>query len=113
MPQRERCRARSIHRKPLSEWAYYRESLPEPREPRFPPPVPPVYAQRIAEGIRHGLRLMLVYEDREGRRTKRHIVPKQWIVPGELVLAHCELRGVERHFRLDRFLDCQAVAADA
>lgn len=104
-PQHHRCRRRNVHHKPDNGYSF------GPRVPRRtsiePQPVPPAYIHRVAEAILHGQRLMLVYEDYRGGVTKRHIVPKHWVEPGDRFTAHCELRGEDRDFRVHRFLDCQ------
>lgn len=108
MPKHWRCRERNHHSYGNKfDWRDYRA----PRRPRpvrtEATPVPQSFILRVAEGIRHGLRLMLVYEDAQGRITKRRIRPKHWTHPGDRFAAHCELRGEDRDFRVHRFLDCQ------
>ncbi len=85
-----------------------RRASPDQRQAEKPSEPPPAaYLQRIRQAMEGGLRLSIGYEDSEGRRTHRTVKPLTWSREGELFVAHCELRGEERHFRVHRLLDCQ------
>jgi predicted DNA-binding transcriptional regulator YafY len=60
----------------------------------------------IAEAIRTGRVLRLLYQDVEGDETARTVWPVTLLdrTRSRLLAAHCELRGAFRHFRLDRII---------
>jgi hypothetical protein len=113
MPKRRRCGARNKH----SYGPYKIQRFPKaPRAPRPPSDflgkAQPAYVHRIAEAIRDGGRVGIVYRDAYGQLTKRHVRPRAWIEAGDLFVAHYELRGADRHFRVGRCLDCQCSPVD-
>ncbi|MBP6603847.1 MAG: hypothetical protein KA250_18675 [Verrucomicrobiales bacterium] len=108
IPERYRCAATNHHVKPSNKWDYLEHGLLRIRRHRPDSrPLSPAYLSRVTAAIRDHLRLLLVYEDAQGRVTERHIVPMHWVVPGDRFTAHCELREADRDFRVHRFLDCQ------
>jgi hypothetical protein len=58
-----------------------------------------------------GQTVEITYVDTHGRTTYRHIRPLRLEEHDgrEILVAHCELRDAERHFRLDRIVDWRAV----
>jgi predicted DNA-binding transcriptional regulator YafY len=50
--------------------------------------------------------LTISYVDTHGRTTQRRVHPLrlETLHGRQILVAHCELRGEERHFRLDRIL---------
>jgi predicted DNA-binding transcriptional regulator YafY len=62
------------------------------------------HVQAVREAIRHEHKLCLDYEDERGAATRRTVWPfaLAYFEGRRLLAAWCELRGGNRHFRIDR-----------
>lgn len=67
--------------------------------------------EALEAAINAGHVWVITYVDTHGRTTHRRIQPLRLETHDgrEIVVAHCELRGAERHFRLDRIVEWQSV----
>jgi len=64
----------------------------------------------INRAISAGSIVRIVYRDYHGQVTERNIEPLEWVTH-DRIRALCHLRGEERHFRVDRIVDCALVNA--
>ncbi len=77
-----------------------------PISPDPPEPVSRKFLDRVSVGISRGVRIRLVYLDRNEIKTVRTVLPLRW-GKGDHFIAFCELRSAEREFCVHRILDCQ------
>lgn len=63
----------------------------------------------LEAAVAAGQALAITYVDTRGRTTRRRIRPRRLETHNgqDILVAHCELRGAERHFRLDRIVEWQ------
>ena len=71
-----------------------------------------VNLSELRRAIRSETKLRIVYRDVEQSETNRTIWPLVLIyyVDAAMIVAWCELRQAQRHFRLDRIVDCTVLS---
>ncbi|OQA13026.1 MAG: hypothetical protein BWY63_03619 [Chloroflexi bacterium ADurb.Bin360] len=64
----------------------------------------------LQQALAQGTPVMLTYIDAQAQVTRRRIQPLRLELQQEppLLVAYCEWRGAERHFRLDRIVALEA-----